>query len=307
MIKKVLLLGASGSGKTTALEHIKNNENIEVLSFDYGKAIIGNDITYLFSTPGIEGFKFVQDILTDDIDGIIIVIDNTMGITETDSEIIDLIDKKNIPCVIFANKQDLSSPILKIDFNVLIIPTIATEGIGINDGLKMLLKLTEKAVNRTIESKSRVNGTIKSRKSAKNIKRIEKPDFREIVNKIKPLHEKDVEKAKMCKLKLFMHPIQLENVKNALEKRGFSNVTLIEVGYVDNHALLKERYRGSSYDINIPPKIEINLIIKQEDIKYVIEAVKSIKTDDIFDNVFISPIENVVRIRTEEKGEEAIE
>lgn len=47
--------------------------------------------------------------------------------------------------------------------------------------------------------------------------------------------------------------------------------------------------------------MEINLIIKQGYIKYVIEAIESIKTEDVSDEVFISPIENFVRIRTKER------
>ena len=103
-----------------------------------------------------------------------------------------------------------------------------------------------------------------------------------------------------------MHPIEIENVKNALENAGFSNITMIEVGYVDNRAI-KESYRGSNYNVTIPKKAEINMVIKREDVKYVIQTIKSVKTEDIVDNIFISPVENVVRIRTEEKGEEAIE
>lgn len=305
-VKKILFLGASGSGKITALEHINNNENVYILSFDYGKAVISNDTTYLFSSPGIEGFKFTQDVLTDDIDGIIIVIDNAKGITETDAEIINFIDAKDIPYIIFANKQDLSTSNLKIDFDALIIPTIATEGIGINDGLKMLLKLTESAKKQG-EKPKEVKDTIEDIKSANNIKNNERPDFRNIIKKIKPVNEQDVEKAEICKLKLFMHPIELENVKNALEEVGFSNITIIEVGYVDNPAIKKESYRGSNYNITLPQRIEINMMIKREDAQYVIQTIETIKTEDIYENIFISPIENVIRIRTEEMGEEAIE
>lgn len=324
MGKKILILGNSGSGKTTTLKYIDNNENVEFLSYDYGKTIIGNDTTYLFSSPGIEGFKFIQDILTQDIDGIIIVIDNTIGITETDIEIINFISEKQIQYVIFANKQDLSNSILKIDFNALIIPTIATEGIGVNDGLKMLLKLIENTVypNKTLNkgknitelTKINKDSTIQPKKEFKDIikelksmskKNSQKPDFKHIIAKNKPVKEKDT--APICKLRLLMHPIELENVKNALENAGFSNITTIEVGYIESHTTGKETYRGSRYNTNIPQKIEINMILKREDAKYVIQTIESIKTDDIIDEVFISPIESIMRIRTEERGEEAIE
>jgi small GTP-binding protein len=322
---KVLILGASGSGKTTALKHINNNENIEILSFDYGKAVIGEDTSYLFSSPGIEGFKFIDDILSPDVDGIIIFIDSTIGLTETDEEIINFTCKKHIPYVIFANKQDLNNSNLRIDFDALIIPTIATEGIGINDGLKMLLKLVKNTVKHDTAQKKESNNITKSTKNSETIKPkrefkeiirdiksthendSQKPDFKEIIKKIKQSHNKNVEKAEICKLRLLMHPIELENVKKALENFGFSNITVMEVGYADNQSFGEETYRGGRYNVNIPQKMQISMIIKREDVKYVIQTVESIKTEDIINDVFISPVENVIRIRTEERGEEAIE
>jgi Predicted GTPase len=320
---KILVLGASGSGKTTALKHINKDENVLISSFDYGKATIGEDTTYLFSSPGIEGFKFIDDIISPEVSGVIIFIDNLIGTTETDDEIINFVSDKQIPYVIFANKQDLNNSNLKTNSEAMIIPTIATEGIGINDGLKMLFKLLGNTPNYTAQEKEYENITestsaritkpkrefkdiIRDIKSARE-KEPQKPDFKEIIKKIKPLNNKDVQKAEICKLRLTMHPIELDNVKKALEGFGFSNITITEVGYLNNDSTIKETYRASSYAINIPKKIQLSMIIKREDVKYVIQAVEPIKTEDIVDEIFISPVENVVRIRTEEKGEEAIE
>ncbi len=320
---KILVLGASGSGKTTALKHINKDENISISLFDYGKATIGEDTAYLFSSPGIEGFKFLNDIISPDVDGVIIFIDNSIGATKTDEEIINFISNKQIPYVIFANKQDLNNSNLKINSDAMIIPTIAAEGIGINDGLKMLLKLLGNAIRYTTQekeyeniSKSTSDISTKPQREFKDIirdiksareKEPQKPDFKEIVKKIKPLHNNDVEKAEICKLKLTMHPIELDNVKKALEGQGFSNITITEVGYINKESTGKETYRGSRYNINIPQKVQLSMVMRREDVKYVIQAVEPIKTEDIIDDIFISPVENVIRIRTEERGEEAIE
>lgn len=308
---KVLILGPSGSGKTTTLEHINNHENISILPFDYGKATIGKDTTYLFSSPGTEGFKFINDIMTPDVDGIIICVDNTIGITPTDKDIINLICKKHIPYVIFANKQDLNNSYLKIDFDAPVIPTIAAEGIGINDGLKMLLKSvgnTARQEYTTANPTENKNvGDFKDIAHSINVQCSKKPDFQELVKKIKASHSNNTQKAKICKLKIIMHPIELENVKKALENYGFTNITLTEIGYLNNVSLSKETYRASRYDITIPPKVQISMILKQEDVKYVIQALEPVKTEDIINDIFVYPVENVVRIRTEEKGEEAIE
>ncbi len=319
----ILILGVSGSGKTTALKHINNYENVSISPFNYGKAVIGEDTTYLFSSPGMEGFKFINDVISPDVDGIIIFIDNSAGITETDEKIIDFIDN-NIPYVIFANKQDLNSSNLKINSDAMVIPTIATEGIGVNDGMKMLLKLVGNTVEKNTDHEKKYHNTSKStsdiitkpKREFKDIindiklareKGPQKPDFREIVKKIKPLSNNDVEKAEICKLKLIMHPIELDNVKKALEDYGFSNITITQVGYLNNETVNKETYRASRYDINVPQRIQLTMIIKREDVRYVLQAVTPIKTEDIVDEIFISPVENVIRIRTEESGEEAIE
>ena len=305
MVKRIIILGTPGSGKTTALKHINNSENTDISLFDYEKVTIGEETSYLFSSPDIEGFKFIQDILTKDIDGIIVVIDNTKGIQQTDSEIINFMDEKQIPYIIFANKQDLSCHILNIDFDVIVTPTIATEGIGVKDGLKMLLKLIENT-KRDMKPKRKFKDIINDINSSKSMKDVKKQDFRSIVKKIKPTHEKNIEKANMCRLRIFMHPIELENVKNALEKAGFANITIVEVSYMDKHPI-KEIYRGNNHNNILPPRAQINMIIKREDVKYVIRAIESIKTEDILDEIFISPVENAIRVRTGEKGEEAVE
>ena len=62
-----------------------------------------------------------------------------------------------------------------------------------------------------------------------------------------------------------------------------------------------ETYRGSQYEISLKIKVEIIMILKNDDIPYVIKAIESIKSDDVDDNVIITPLEKVIRLRTEEK------
>ena len=183
---KILVLGASGSGKTTALKHINNDENVLISSFDYGKATIGKDTTYLFSSPGIEGFKFINDIISTDVNGVIIFIDNSIGATETDEEIINFISNKQIPYVIFANKQDLNNSKLKTNSDAMIIPTIAAEGIGINDGLRMLLKLAGNTIKHGTNQEKGYNSVTNS-KNSENIK--PKREFKDIIRDIKSARE----------------------------------------------------------------------------------------------------------------------
>jgi signal recognition particle receptor subunit beta len=86
----------------------------------------------------------MQEVLCKNINGAIILIDSIKGITETDEEIMNFIEEKNVPYVIFANKQDLDGKIQIDTDNVPVIPTVATTCHGIFEGLNILLELIEK-------------------------------------------------------------------------------------------------------------------------------------------------------------------
>ena len=135
----ILIIGPPNSGKKTAMSHI-NRENTEIKSSSYEIAIINNQKNYLFSIKSGEIYKsFEESILLFNngqiVDGIIILIDNSKGFKEIDNDIVSKVVSKNIPHVIFSNKQDLSNKALNVNSkDSMIIPTIATEGIGLQDG-----------------------------------------------------------------------------------------------------------------------------------------------------------------------------
>ena len=104
-----------------------------------------------------------------------------------------------------------------------------------------------------------------------------------------------------------MHPIELDGVKKTLEKCGFSNITVAEVRCATTEACSTETYRADHHSIDLKPKFELAMVVKREDLKYVVRAIKTVKTEDIDDSIFISPVERVLRVRTREEGEEAID
>ena len=101
---------------------------------------------------------------------------------------------------------------------------------------------------------------------------------------------------------------KFEDVKNALLSIGCEGMTVNEVQGRGKQLGKKESYRGSDYCIDLIPKIRIELVIKQETLNDVIETIKSsARTEDIGDGkIFVSPVEEVIRIRTGEKGRDAI-
>jgi uncharacterized protein len=145
---KIVVLGAYNTGKTTTLECICHNKaKIEyegtTTSLDYGNTIILGEKVHLFGSPGQQRFHFMREILSEGLDGAIVVVDNSQGITHTDQEIMKSLHKSQVPYVVFANKQDLNSKDLKLAYEVPVIPTIAPEGDGIMEGLELLLEMVK--------------------------------------------------------------------------------------------------------------------------------------------------------------------
>ena len=139
-VKKIIVLGDSNSGKTTALEHICENLT-KTAALDYGKTLINGKKAYFFCSPGSKRFAFMQDVISKNLDGAIIFIDNTVGITKNNMELIRFVEEKRVPYVIFSNKYDINNKPLKIDVNAAVIPTNALNGQGIENGLQRLFKL----------------------------------------------------------------------------------------------------------------------------------------------------------------------
>ncbi len=112
----------------------------------------------------------------------------------------------------------------------------------------------------------------------------------------------------MKKIEAIIKPFKLEEVKEALGEVGVQGMTVSEVKGFGRQKGHTEIYRGSEYTVDFLPKIKIELVIADGSVEAAVSAiVKSAKTGKIGDGkVFVSPIEQVVRIRTDEKGEAAV-
>lgn len=112
----------------------------------------------------------------------------------------------------------------------------------------------------------------------------------------------------MKKIEAIIKPFKLEEVKEALAGVGVEGMTVSEVKGFGRQKGHTEIYRGSEYTVDFLPKIKIEVVLVDSVVASVVEAiVKAAKTGKIGDGkVFVSPIENAVRIRTEETGEHAV-
>lgn len=112
----------------------------------------------------------------------------------------------------------------------------------------------------------------------------------------------------MKKIEAIIRPSKLDEIKEALGKFGIHGMTVTEVVGCGLQKGKKEVYRGTEYTIDLIPKIKIEIIIRDKWVDEVIRLlINTSRTGEIGDGkIFVYPIENAVRIRTGEGGEEAI-
>jgi nitrogen regulatory protein P-II 1 len=116
------------------------------------------------------------------------------------------------------------------------------------------------------------------------------------------------QKSNMKKIEAIIKPFKLEEVKDALSEIGIEGMTVSEVKGFGRQKGHTEIYRGSEYTVDFLPKIKIELVITDPQVEAAVAAIiKSARTGKIGDGkVFVSSIEQAVRIRTEEKGDSAV-
>jgi nitrogen regulatory protein P-II 1 len=112
----------------------------------------------------------------------------------------------------------------------------------------------------------------------------------------------------MKKVEAIIKPFKLEDVKEALSEVGVEGMTVVEVKGFGRQKGHTEIYRGSEYTVDFLPKIKLEVILADSAVDGAIKAiVAAAKTGKIGDGkVFVLPVENAIRIRTEETGEQAV-
>lgn len=112
----------------------------------------------------------------------------------------------------------------------------------------------------------------------------------------------------MKKLEVIIKPFKLEEVKEALAEIGVEGMTVSEVKGFGRQKGHTEIYRGSEYTVDFLPKIKIEVVLAESLVSKAVDVVlKSAKTGKIGDGkIFILPVEESIRIRTDERGEKAV-
>jgi len=112
----------------------------------------------------------------------------------------------------------------------------------------------------------------------------------------------------MKKIEAIIKPFKLEDVKESLGEVGIEGMTVSEVKGFGRQKGHTEIYRGSEYTVDFLPKIKIEIVVGDEQVESATGAIiKAAKTGKIGDGkVFVSSIEEAIRIRTDERGQEAV-
>jgi nitrogen regulatory protein P-II 1 len=127
-------------------------------------------------------------------------------------------------------------------------------------------------------------------------------------SEIRTHHSEQNKGGNMKKIEAIIKPFKLDEVKNALTKIGVQGMTVTEVKGFGRQKGHTEVYRGAEYKIDFLPKVKLELITSEDIVTQVVETIeRAAKTGKIGDGkIFISPVDEVIRIRTGERGKDAI-
>lgn len=112
----------------------------------------------------------------------------------------------------------------------------------------------------------------------------------------------------MKKIEAIIKPFKLDDVKEALGKVGITGMTISEVKGFGRQKGHTELYRGAEYQVDFLPKMKVELVVSDDQLRQVVETIeKAAQTGRIGDGkIFVLPVEDVIRIRTGERGKDAL-
>ena len=112
----------------------------------------------------------------------------------------------------------------------------------------------------------------------------------------------------MKKVEAIIKPFKLDEVKESLSEIGVHGMTVSEVKGFGRTGGKKEVYRGSAYVVDFVPKVKLEIIVPEESVRQVVNVItEAARTGRIVDGkIFVTPVDEIVRIRTGETGEDAI-
>jgi nitrogen regulatory protein P-II 1 len=112
----------------------------------------------------------------------------------------------------------------------------------------------------------------------------------------------------MKKVTVVIRPGKLEEAKEALVEAGVKGMTVCQVLGCGQQLGWTKEYKGTEYTVNLKPQVKIEIVVREEAVDQIIGAVtKAVRTGEIGDGkIFVTPVENAIRVRTGETGDSAV-
>ncbi|MCW3058475.1 MAG: P-II family nitrogen regulator [Capsulimonas sp.] len=112
----------------------------------------------------------------------------------------------------------------------------------------------------------------------------------------------------MVRIEAIIRPSRLDEVKSALDELGVRGISVIEIKGAGKQKGYTQHYRGSEYQVNLLPKVQLIVVVRDEEQERVVEAIEgAARTGEIGDGkIFVTSVLEAIRIRTGERGDTAI-
>jgi nitrogen regulatory protein P-II 1 len=112
----------------------------------------------------------------------------------------------------------------------------------------------------------------------------------------------------MKKIEAIIRPFKLDDVREALSEAGVKGLTLTEVKGYGRQKGHTEIYRGAEYQIDFLPKLKLEIVVKDSMVDQIVETIiRAARTGQVGDGkIFVSPVDEVIRVRTGESGDDAV-
>ncbi|MDP3035744.1 MAG: P-II family nitrogen regulator [Methanobacteriaceae archaeon] len=298
--KKILVLKNEGS-----LE-IDSHDWLDMEILNYNQISIDGTKTCLLKEPSNDNFYSINEKISQ-IDGLMIFAEKSYYpcIINLEKTLID----EQIPYVILS-ENELKTLNSKNCF-------ILIEGQHFQAIIKALNRISSliKEVNGEIEEINEENNILNKESDKKeftsnlnskveSFPHFEKRKFeiRNFNKQIEMQHEESLKKVRFT-----LHPIMLDSVKSSMKKLGFSNITITDIKHYDSEKHAHEIYRASNYEMKAKKWHEIMIVVRKNEVDFIVNMLKKLKNDDIGNEVIISSSEDAIRISSEERGSEALD
>ena len=112
----------------------------------------------------------------------------------------------------------------------------------------------------------------------------------------------------MKKIEAIIRVEKFEEVKDALKELGYPGMTKVPVEGHGQQKGLKQQFRGTTFEVEFPPKIKLEIVVIDEDVEKIVDAViAKARTGEVGDGkIFVQPVESVIRVRTGERDGSAL-